>query len=61
MLGQLAARLRQSRAARAAAVASGGAAEAADGDDDFGFDLEGGEEGEDGAARLVLGDDCSVM
>ncbi|OQN95366.1 hypothetical protein B0A48_18472 [Cryoendolithus antarcticus] len=56
MLMQLATRLHAQRTAR------GETAGATDEDGDFGFELEGGEEGEDGqAVRIQIGEDCVVM
>lgn len=50
MLAQLSARLMASRAAGAQP-----------GNNGLGVSVEGGEEDDDRVARLVLGDDCSVM
>jgi len=53
MLAELAGRLRRSRAARAAGEEGG--------ENDFGFELEGGDDPQEGPVRVVLGEDCSVM
>nr|OQN98621.1 hypothetical protein B0A51_18973 [Rachicladosporium sp. CCFEE 5018] len=56
MLMQLAARLHAQRAARGEIIG------ATDDDGAFGFELEGGEEGEDGqAVRIQIGEDCVVI
>ena len=53
MLAALAARLRRSRAARAAGEEGV--------EESFGFELEGEDDPQEGPVRVVLGEDCSVM